>query len=81
MFDKEIIHCHTKEEYIKVLKKLNDGSLGNPSRDIWEHNEENTCIYIKDNKFNTWGDKDGMKKHYLNIPMITAKEFSRTLKE
>ena len=71
-----IIHCPTKEDYIKIVDKIGwrkdkEGSAN------WETYEIDTTLTIKNNKITGYADLEFDKNHkpYKHYKFITAKEF------
>ena len=76
-----IIHCPTKEDYIKIVDKIGwrkdkEGSAN------WETYEIDTTLTIKNNKITGYADLEFDKNHkpYKHYKFITAKEFLHPLR-
>ena len=72
--DKLIIHCPTKEDYIKIIDKIGWYS-GCKNYENWEDYEEETSLRIKENKIQFYCDLAWYRKEYPDYKVITAKEY------
>jgi len=72
--DKLIIHCPTREDYIKIVDKIGWYS-GCKNYENWEDYEEETSLRIKENKIQFYCDLAWYRKEYPDYKVITAKEY------
>ena len=75
--DKLIIHCPTKEDYIKIVDKIGWDD-GEKKEYYWDTNEERTLVWIKNNRIKSYGGNrtiEEYKEEYPDYKFITAKEF------
>jgi len=80
--DKLIIHCPTKEDYIKIVDKIGWDD-GEKKEYYWDTNEERTLVWIKNNRIKSYGGNrtiEEYKEEYPDYKFITAKEFLHPLR-
>lgn len=71
----KIIHCPTKEEYIKVVDLIGWWD-GEKHYDYWGHYKEKTCVRIEENgKLLSYSPLDFYRSESPQATFITAKEF------
>jgi len=75
-----IIHCPTKDEWVKVQEELFKRGIYwcYGDKEIfksWGDYEKESCLRVEYNRIYSYCNKEYYQKHYSHIKIITAKEF------